>query len=77
MTIEQQRQFLKQQLQTQFQAQKNRILTQFETEMASIINHYVLRAIGSQIDLEDQLDYILAEMEANKQAIIEDVKRGT
>ena len=31
MTIEQQRQFLKQQLQTQFQAQKNRILTQFET----------------------------------------------
>ena len=77
MTIEQQRQFLKQQLQTQFQAQKDRILTQFETEMASIINHYILRAIGSQIDLGDQLDYILAEMEANKQAIVEDVKRGT
>jgi len=32
--------------------------------MASIINHYILRAIGSQIDLGDQLDYILAEMEA-------------
>jgi hypothetical protein len=77
MTIEQQRQFLKQQLQTQFQAQKDRILSQFETEMASIINHYILRAIGSQIDLGDQLDYILAEMEANKQAILEDVKRGT
>jgi hypothetical protein len=77
LTIEQQRQFLKQQLQTQFQAQKNRILTQFETEMASIINHYILRAIGSQIDLGDQLDYILAEMEASKQAMIEDIKRGT
>lgn len=77
MTIEQQRQFLKQQLQTQFQAQKDRILTQFETEMASIINHYILRAIGSQIDLGDQLDYILAEMEASKQAMIEDIKRGT
>jgi hypothetical protein len=77
MTIEQQRQFLKQQLQTQFQDQKNRILSQFEIEMASIINHYILRAIGNQIDLGDQLDYILAEMEANKQAIIEDVKRGT
>lgn len=77
MTIEQQRQFLKQQLQTQFQAQKDRILSQFETEMASIINHYILRAIGSQIDLGDQLDYILAEMEASKQAMIEDIKRGT
>lgn len=77
MTIEQQRQFLKQQLQTQFQAQKDRILTQFETEMASIINHYILRAIGNQIDLGDQLDYILAEMEASKQAILEDIKSGT
>jgi hypothetical protein len=45
--------------------------------MASIINHYILRAIGSQIDLGDQLDYILAEMEASKQAMIEDIKRGT
>lgn len=77
MTIEQQRQFLKQQLQTQFQDQKDRILKQFETEMASIINHYILRAIGSQIDLGDQLDYILAEMEASKPAILEDIKRGT
>lgn len=76
-TVEQQRQFLKQQLQTQFQAQKDRILVQFETEMASIINHYILRAIGSQIDLGDQLDYILAEMEASKQSMIEDIKRGT
>jgi hypothetical protein len=45
--------------------------------MASIINHYVLRAIGNQIDLSDQLEYILAEMEANKPAILEDIKRGT
>jgi hypothetical protein len=37
----------------------------------------VLRAIGNQIDLSDQLEYILAELEANKQAIAEDIKRGT
>lgn len=76
-TIEQQRQFLQTQLQTQSEAQKARIIASFEKEMASIINHYVLRAIGNQIDLSDQLDYILAELEANKAAIIEDVKRGT
>jgi len=76
-TIEQQRQFLETQLQTQSEAQKARIVASFEKEMASIINHYVLRAIGNQIDLSDQLEYILAEMEANKPAILEDIKNGT
>src|SRR4051812_18653637 len=73
-TVEQQRQFLEKQLETQSAAQKSRIINQFEKEMAGIINHYVLRAIGNQIDLTDQLDYILAELEANKQAIAEDIK---
>lgn len=76
-TIEQQRQFLEQQMQSQSAAEKNRVIARFESEMASIINHYVLQAIGNQIDISDQLDFILAEMEGNKQAIIEDIKRGT
>ncbi len=76
-TIEQQRQFLEQQMQAQSSAQKDRIITRFEAEMATIINHYVLRAIGNQVDLSDQLEYILSEMEANKPAILEDIRRGT
>jgi len=75
-TIEQQRRLLETQLQTQSEAQKARIISAFETEMANIINHYVLRAIGNQIDLSNQLEYILSELEANKPAIIEDIKRG-
>jgi hypothetical protein len=75
-TIEQQRQFLEQQMQSQSEAQKNRIINRFESEMATIVNHYVLLAIGNQIDLTDQMDFILGEMQANKQAIIEDIKRG-
>lgn len=75
-TIEQQRHFLETQLQAQAEAQKARIIERFENEMAGIVNHYVLRAIGNQIDLSDQLDYILAELENNKKAIIEDVKGG-
>jgi hypothetical protein len=75
-TIEQQRQFLEQQMQAQSEAQKNRIIGRFETEMAAIVNHYVLQAIGNQIDLTDQMDFILGEMQANKTAIIEDIKRG-
>lgn len=76
-TIEEQRQFLEKQMQAQSQAQKDRIVSRFETEMAGIINHYIMRAIGEQIDLSDQLEFILSEMEANKQAIIEDIKSGT
>jgi hypothetical protein len=76
-TIEQQRQFLEQHLQAQSTAQKEKIIARFESEMASIINHYVIKAIGNQIDLSDQLDFILSEMQNNKQAIIEDIKSGT
>ena len=76
-TIEQQRQFLETQMATQSAAQKAQIVAQFEKDMASIINHYVLRAIGNQIDLSDQLEYILSELQKNKAAILEDIKRGT
>ncbi len=75
--VEQQREVLLQQLAHQAEGEKTRIVARFEEEMARIVNHYVLRAIGNQIDLTDQLDYILAELENNKSAIIEDIKRGT
>lgn len=76
-TIDQQRQFLEQQMQAQATAQRDRVIARFESEMAAIINHYVLRAVGEQIDLSDQLEFILGELEANKKAIIEDIKSGT
>jgi hypothetical protein len=44
--------------------------------MADIVNHYVLEAIGDQIDLSDQLEYIIAELEANKEAIVQDISDG-
>jgi translation initiation factor 6 (eIF-6) len=36
----------------------------------------VLEAVGNQIDLNDQLEYILNELEQHKQAIIEDIRSG-
>lgn len=76
-TIDQQRQFMEQQLIAQSQANKDHAIKQFEQDMANIVNHYVIKAIGNQIDLSDQLEYIMAELEANKAAIIEDIKNGT
>jgi hypothetical protein len=63
-----------QQLQKEISAEKQRAIERFEKNMAAIINHYVLEAAGGQIKLEDQMEFILGELERNKQAIIEDLK---
>ena len=74
--IDEQRELLGQQVQKEIVAEKQQLVQRFEQNMTDIINHYVLAAIGNQIDLNDQLDYILADLEANKQAIIEDIAHG-
>lgn len=74
--IDQQRQEMSQQVETEMKAEKERLVKLFEENMTDIVNHYVLDAIGNQIDLNDQLEYILGEMEQNKQAIIEDIRSG-
>lgn len=75
--VEEQRQTLKAQLEQQVAQQEQRLLQRFSEQMADVINHYILQAIGDQIDLSDQLEYILAELETNKQAILADINRGT
>ena len=74
--IEQQRTILRDQLEKEVNSEKARLIERFDKNMADIINHYVLTAIGDQIDLNDQLEYILGDLETNKQAILEDVKNG-
>src|SRR5665213_2480348 len=74
--IDEQRQVLSAQVQQEIIAEKQQLLKHFEANMADIINHYVLAAVGNQIDLNDQLEYILADLEANKKAIIEDIQSG-
>lgn len=74
--IDEQRQLMGQQLQQEIATEKQRALERFGLNMADIVNHYVLAAVGDQIDLNDQLEYILGQLEANKKAIIEDMKSG-
>jgi hypothetical protein len=75
--IDDERKSLVAQLEKEVVEEKERRIKQFEERMSEIINHYVLEAIGNQIDLGDQLEYILAEMESHKQAILEDVRSGS
>lgn len=74
--LDQQRQQMSQQVESEIKAEKERLLKLFENNLADIVNHYVLAAVGNQIDLNDQLEYILGELEHNKQAIIEDIRSG-
>jgi hypothetical protein len=74
--IDEQRQLLSQQVQKEIMAEKAETIKRFEANMADIVNHYVLAAIGNQIDLSDQLEYILGDLEANKKSIIEDINSG-
>ncbi len=74
--IEEQRAALGTQLQEQVGAEKAHLIERFENDMASVINHYVLAAIGSQIDMSDQLDFIISELEAHKKEIIQDISNG-
>lgn len=74
--IDEQRKALSDQVRQEILQEKEHLLQHFEDNMADIVNHYVLAAVGDQIDLNDQLEYILASLEANKKAIIEDIKSG-
>lgn len=75
--IDDERKTLTAQLEKEVEEEKLRRIKQFEDRMAQVVNHYLLSAVGNQIDLSDQLEYILSELESNKQAIVEDIKSGT
>jgi F0F1-type ATP synthase membrane subunit b/b' len=75
-TIEQQREALEKQMAQEAETEKTRRIERFEKNMADVINHYILAAIGDEIDINDQLDFILQSLEDNKEAIVEDIKGG-
>ncbi len=50
------------------------MLKVYEENMSKIVEHYVLQALGDQFDLKSQLPYIIQQVEANKQNIIEDMR---
>jgi hypothetical protein len=75
--VDESRKLLGTQLQQEIAEEKARTLQRFENNMADIVNHYVLAAVGNQIDLSNQLEYIIADLETNKQAIIADITNGS
>jgi uncharacterized protein YbjQ (UPF0145 family) len=71
--VEQQQQ-LSAMLQQSVAAQEKALVDTFEQNMARVIEHYLLGALGDQYDLKAQLPSIIKQMEANKQVIVDDIK---
>lgn len=74
--LDEQRQLLQKQVQEEVAKERQRLVANFEDNMSQVVNHYILEAIGNEIDLTDQLDYIYRHLEDNKQAIVEDIRSG-
>lgn len=74
--IEQQREILGNQLKEELTKEKDLYLKRLEANMTEILTHYIMAAIGDQISLDDQLEFILSQLEANKKEILDDIKNG-
>jgi hypothetical protein len=73
-SLEQQYQQVSATLQQSVTNQETMLVNAFESNMAQIIEHYLLGALGDQYDLKAQLPSIIKQMEDNKQAIVDDMK---
>lgn len=65
---------LTEELQNNVSAQENMLVDSFQSNMAAIVEHYLLGALGDQYDLKQQLPAIIKQMEENKQEIVDDMK---
>lgn len=72
--IEEQQKHLGETLEKTIADQKAMLIAVFENNLAQIIEHYVLESVGDAYDLKAQVPAIIQQMEANKQAIIDDMK---
>ena len=61
-------------LEQSINSQKEVMTNAFQENMARVIEHYVLGALGDQYDMKAQLPSIIKQMETNKQAIVDDMK---
>lgn len=72
--VEKQRAEFTETLKADVAERKATMLKMYEENMAEVVEHYVAQALGKQFDLKTQLPYIIEQLEANKQDMIEDMK---
>jgi len=61
-------------LQRNVASQQEMLVGAFQSNMAAVVEHYLLGALGDQYDLKAQLPAIIKQMEDNKDAIVDDMQ---
>ncbi len=61
-------------LQQDVKNQETILVSAFEDQMATVIEHYLLQTISEQVDLKEQMPSIIKQMEASKQSMAEDMR---
>lgn len=72
--LEEQQQNISAMLKKAVDTQESLLVSVFQENMAQIVEHYLLGALGDQYDIKAQLPSIIKQMDANKQAMAEDMK---
>lgn len=72
--LQKQHQEISQTIQKNIEAQQEALMNAFQENMASVIEHHLLEALGDQYELKDQLPSIIKQMEETKQTIVDDMK---
>ncbi len=71
--VDKQRVELAQQLEVALEKQKHESIQAFEEHMTEVVTHYLAEAFGDGVALEDQMGYIMEQLEANKEAMKRDM----
>ena len=73
--IAENQQTMREQFDRELKVEKARRLERFQENMADVVTHHVQQTLSTHLEIDDQVKFILANLEANKTAIIEDIKR--
>lgn len=56
-------------------AEKQRRLDRFTENMSDVITHHIQESLGNLLPVDEQVAFIIKNLEENKTAIVEDIKR--
>ncbi|HSH31643.1 MAG TPA: hypothetical protein VK963_03185, partial [Candidatus Saccharimonadales bacterium] len=74
--IEEQRARLEQDINQDLEAQKQRLVAKLDQKIGDIVAAYMVEALGSQVDLGAQSQYLFKTLEANKAELKQDILSG-
>lgn len=63
------------QLKKEVKTEKQKLLDRFQENMADVVTHHVQQTLGTHMQIDEQVEFILKNLEENKTAIVEDIKR--